>query len=407
MKSAISLRITSPQRLSLWGRLAACAAVADRRTRHQGASCRAAILAAQLTALLATSLSLSAAALPMDSARGDKLFESQGCIQCHKLRGVGGSLAPDLGRVLDRAMTPADLAGAMWNHAPAMWTAIREKGTSVGQLTDQDASDLFASFSAARYFENPGDAGRGKRLFTTKTCATCHGLTTSPNAAAKPVNQWQTLGDPVALVGAMWNHTSTMWAELSKKKLKWPDLSAQELSDLLLYLRSVSHSTTPLQAFRIAVGPEGAALFASKGCGSCHESRPLGHSKSLTDVAASMWNHAPLLHLEPPRLDGGEINEVLGQRWASQFFAGNGDAAKGRKIFASKRCVECHTGGGPGPDLQARAGDWSGITMVSALWRHGPQMLAQATARKIPWPVLKAGEMSDLIAYLNRKETNR
>ncbi len=363
------------------------------------------LLTGILSAALFPVATLSAAALPMDSVRGDKLFESQGCIQCHKLRGVGGSLAPDLGRVLDRAMTPADLAGAMWNHAPAMWAAIKEKRTAVGTLTDQDASDLFASFSSARYFESPGDAGRGKHLFTTKTCATCHGLTTSPNAAAKPVNQWQTLGDPVALVGAMWNHTSTMWAELSKKKLKWPDLSAQELSDLLVYLRTASKATTPTQAFRITVGPEGAALFASKGCASCHESRPLGHSKSLTDVAASMWNHAPLLHLEPPKLEGQEINEVLGQRWASQFYAGSGDANKGRKIFASKRCVECHGSAGPGPDLHARAGDWSGITMVSALWRHGPQMLEQANARKIPWPVLRAGEMSDLIAFLNTKGT--
>jgi mono/diheme cytochrome c family protein len=342
-------------------------------------------------------------ALPMDSERGDRMFASQGCIQCHKLKGVGGTLAPDLGRVLDRAMTPADLAGAIWNHAPAMWSAIAEKKIRVGMLTDQDASDLFASFSAARYFENPGDAGRGKRLFATKTCATCHGLTSSPNAAAKPVNQWKTLGDPVALVGAMWNHTSTMWAELSKKKLKWPDLSSQDLSDLLVYLRTATRNTETPATFRIQVGPEGAALFASKGCAACHESRPLGHSKSLTDVAASMWNHAPLLHLEPPRLEGEEINEVLGQRWASQFYAGTGDAAKGKKLFAAKRCIECHAGAGPGPDLHARAGEWSGITMVSALWRHGPDMLAQANARKIPWPVLRSGEMSDLIAYFNTR----
>jgi len=358
-----------------------------------------------LTGLFATAAALTAAALPMDSVRGDKLFESQGCIQCHKLKGVGGSLAPDLGRVLDRAMTPADLAGAMWNHAPAMWAAIKEKKTTVGQLTDQDASDLFASFSAARYFENPGDAGRGKRLFTTKTCAGCHGLTTSPNPAARPVAEWSTLGDPVALVGTMWNHTSTMWAELSKRKWKWPDMTSQDFSDLLVYLRTATKTANNNTSFRITVGEEGAKLFASKGCASCHESKPLKHSKGLTDVAASMWNHAPMFDMQPPRLEGNEINEVLGQRWASQFYAGTGEPAKGRKIFAAKRCVECHGPSGPGPDLHARAGDWSGITMVSALWRHGPEMLAQAQARKIPWPVLRAGEMSDLIAFLNTKGT--
>ena len=44
----------------------------------------------------------------MDSARGDQLYQSQGCVECHQLKGMGGkTVAPDLGRVLDRAYTPA------------------------------------------------------------------------------------------------------------------------------------------------------------------------------------------------------------------------------------------------------------------------------------------------------------
>src|SRR4051794_29348575 len=109
-----------------------------------------------------------AATIPMDSARGDKLFESQGCVQCHKLKGMGGNTASDLGRVLDRGYTPADLASTMWNHAPTMWKAIREKNIKVGDLDQQGAADLFASFYSARYFEMPGDAGRGKRVFSVK-----------------------------------------------------------------------------------------------------------------------------------------------------------------------------------------------------------------------------------------------
>ena len=344
-----------------------------------------------------------AATIPMDSQRGDRLFETQGCIQCHKLKGQGGTTAPDLGRVLDRAYTPAELAGAMWNHAPAMWGTIQQKGVKVGELDQQTAADLFASFYSARYFEMPGDAARGKRLFTEKSCTNCHGLNTSPNNQAKPVNQWQSITDPVAMVGAMWNHSPAMWNELSKKKLASPSLTAQDLSDLLVYLRNASPAMRSApQTFRITAGDDGAKLFESKGCLACHKSQQFS-VMTLTGVAAAMWNHAAFLHLEPPRLNTDEMREVLSYSWAKPFFESNGDAAKGKRVFASKHCADCHSGSGPGPLLTDKAGSWNGITMVSALWRHGPSMLSEMKQKKIPWPVFRAGEMPDLIAFINEK----
>jgi cytochrome c2 len=349
-----------------------------------------------LTALL---ISVQAAAIPMDSRRGEQFFESQNCVQCHRLKGRGGTTGPDLGRVLDRAYTPAELASAMWNHAPAMWSAMRGRGTAPGNLSEQEAGDLFAAFYAARYFELPGDAARGKRLFTAKSCARCHGISQSPDPRAKPVGGWQSISDPVALVGAMWNHSPAMWSELQAKKIAWPSVNAQELSDLLVYLRTVAPKAEPV--FEITAGEAGAKLFESKGCAACHKSarRPL----TLTGVAAAMWNHAVFLHLEPPRLDTSEMREVLSYSWAKPFFESSGDAGKGRRIFASRRCAECHSGGGPGPQLPGSASNWSGIAMVSALWRHGPAMLDEMNRKKIAWPVFRAGEMTDLIAHLNSK----
>jgi len=354
---------------------------------------------------------LQAATVPMDSARGDRLFESQGCVQCHKLREQGATVVPnggpDLGRVLDRAYTPSLLAGTMWNHAPAMWTAIKAESVKVGDIDQQAAADLFASFYSARYFEMPGDAGRGKKLFASKSCETCHGLTTSPNPSAKPVNQWQGLSDPIALVGAMWNHSPVMWSELSQRKISWPNMTSQDLSDLLVYLRNVSPSRGGQPMFRITAGESGERLFVSKGCATCHNAqRPAASKLTLTGVAASMWNHASLLRAEPPRpepprIDADEMREVLSEYWARQFFENSGNAARGKRSFAAKHCVECHTGAGPGPVLPARAGTYNGMNMVSALWRHGPTMLEQMNRKHIPWPVFKAGEMADLIAWLN------
>ena len=69
---------------------------------------------------------LHAATVAADSARGAQLFETLSCVQCHSINGKGGTAAPDLGRRIDRDFTPASLAATMWNHAPAMWAAMRD-----------------------------------------------------------------------------------------------------------------------------------------------------------------------------------------------------------------------------------------------------------------------------------------
>jgi mono/diheme cytochrome c family protein len=114
-----------------------------------------------------------------------------------------------------------------------------------------------------------------------------------------------------------------------------------------------------------------------------------------------MWNHGGLLYVQPPHLDAAEMREIVSYYWAQPFFAGTGNAARGRRIFAAKHCAGCHSASGPGPQLSSQAGSWNGITMVAALWRHGPAMLDEMAAKKIAWPRFGAGEMTDLIAWLN------
>src|SRR5271170_4149530 len=95
-----------------------------------------------------------------DSARGAQLFESLSCVQCHSINGTGGTIGPDLGRRVDRNFTPAMLAATMWNHAPTMWAAMRERNIRAGDLDAPAAADLFAYFYSAHFFDRPGDAGR-------------------------------------------------------------------------------------------------------------------------------------------------------------------------------------------------------------------------------------------------------
>ena len=78
-------------------------------------------------ALLAAGVQ-AATVIPGDARRGEQLFDTEQCVQCHSVNGHGGSSAPDLGRRVDRNFTPAVMASLMWNHAPDMWTAMQQAG---------------------------------------------------------------------------------------------------------------------------------------------------------------------------------------------------------------------------------------------------------------------------------------
>jgi cytochrome c551/c552 len=349
----------------------------------------------KLAILGLTAAGLNAATIAADSTRGAQLFETLACVQCHGINGKGGTIAPDLGRLVDRNFTPATLAATMWNHAPAMWASMHERDIRAGDLDEQAAADLFAYFYATRFFEKPGDAGRGKRAFTERGCANCHG------PSVKPVAHWEALTDSVALAEAMWNHGPRMFEEAGANRIRWPELSAQDLGDVLVYLRNLPSPPSKPAVFRIGAGNDGAAVFTAKGCAGCHQSGSALASRikgqTLTEIAAAMWNHAPRMAAagaKPVKLEAGEMRELLSYLWAEQFFQGSGNPAAGRRVFAAKRCATCHQDSFTGRSF-------SGAVMVAALWHHGPRMLDQMKGKGIAWPRFERAQMSDLIAFLN------
>jgi cytochrome c551/c552 len=242
----------------------------------------------------------SACAANMDSTRGAVLFQTQGCVQCHSVNGQGGHAAPDLGLAIDRSYTPAALASTMWNHAPAMWSAMQKVGSAPPPLDDQSAGDLFAFFYAARFFDHPADAARGKRVFVEKGCMGCHGA----GNRALPPDQWKSVNDSVDLASATWNHAPQMQTENALVRKHWPQLTGQDLNDLLIYVRNSPGRSSSAGRFQIAGASGGESVFQSKGCAACHGSKnlPLAdrlHSMTLTGIAAQMWNHAPLMKAPP------------------------------------------------------------------------------------------------------------
>jgi mono/diheme cytochrome c family protein len=346
-----------------------------------------------------------AAELPAgDARRGEQLFQSQQCIQCHAFRGKGGTAAPDLALRIDRNYTPAAMASLMWNHAPDMWAAMKSKGIAPGRMTADNAADLFAYFISARYFDRPGDAGRGKQAFAARHCAECHGIGNAIAGGGPPVVKWGSLEDPLRLAEQMWNHGPAMREAFRQRHFTWGELTGQELTDILVYLQNLPETRDLVHNFEIPSAGSGEQLFREKGCTNCHSGSMamdrLLRDQSLTDVAAAMWHHQPDMKQPPVVLSPGDMQQLIGYIWAQQYFTGSGNPDRGRRVLVEKNCATCHNDPATGaPKLGKGQSD---ITMVAALWEHGPKMLDMMASKKIAWPRFTAQEMDDLVAFLNK-----
>jgi cytochrome c2 len=361
-----------------------------------------------LVLLAAMASSLFAFTADADARRGADFFQAQGCVNCHSVKGAGAGKAPDLGQRFDRDYTPAGIAARMWSHAPVMWAAMGKENVTIPQVSPEEAADLFAYFYAARFFEKPGEAQRGKRLLQEKRCTECHSLTAAGGGIGPPMEKWESLGSPVVLIQKMWNHQTQMHNAMAARGISWPQLSSQDLTDLMVYLQNLPQARSIEHVLLLPPPAQGESLFREKGCAECHQGKlalenRLGDS-TLTDVASAMWSHAPQMRQPPPELTTTEWRQLLSYVWAKQFFATRGDAARGSKIFESKKCAVCHNDPSSGaPSLSKPAEPYSAITMVSVLWKHGPAMLRRMQEKRIAWPQLTQGEMANLIAYLNSR----
>lgn len=359
--------------------------------------------------LLTCALAAHSRAIPGDSSRGAAVFETQGCVSCHGKLGSGaGSSAPDLGRWTGRAFTPISLATYLWNHAPAMWSAMEKAGQKPPALTEQQSADLFAFFYAHRYFESAGEAGRGKQVLAAARCGECHSTRGSRKPGEPPpLTGWDNVSDPIAFTSSLWNHSGKMLAVMKEKKVDWPDLSPQQLTDLLVYVRRLPGTRASTPVLAIADARDGEAVFKSKGCVACHSgSKSLDQlrHRTLAGFAVAMWNHAPRMKTDPPPLNPAEMRQLLGYLWSISYFDEPGDRRDGARVYAAKRCDTCHASSTwMAPSLTRRPQPLHAIDFLSALWRHGPAMHARMREQKIAWPVFRNRELADLIAYINSK----
>jgi len=168
---------------------------------------------------------------------GQDLFRQKGCIKCHAIGGVGGSVGPDLSAGPPRRHL-GEMAGALWNHGPTMWAKMRELGVPFPRVTDREMADLLAYIHFVQYVRSRGDASRGRELFREKSCAQCHGATgdgtpNGPNLVTAAAPQ-----TPFYWPATMWNQAPAIAQKVREAQLPWPRFAGDEMRDLVAFLHA-------------------------------------------------------------------------------------------------------------------------------------------------------------------------
>lgn len=346
-------------------------------------------------------LSIRASVPPGDAQHGALLMKSLGCVQCHSVAGEGGRGGPALDRTAGRGYSPTDMSAAMWNHAPAMWSAMEKRRMTPPVISQEQAADLFAYLYAARFFEPKGDVQRGRKAFAGKGCADCHNVASANAAGGRPVINWESVTDAMELARQMWNHAPAMREAALKSGKPVPRVSATEMNDIIVYLQSLPQTRNLKPQATFASAKTGEQLFELKGCAGCHtgaQSLARGGNaiRGMGEIAAGMWNHAGVMK-QSSALRPEEMTRIVAYVWSLQFGLPTGNVADGRKLYETKGCNGCH---GANPPASVTGENGTPYGMVAALWNHGPAMLKKTSGAKAAWPRLSNEEMNHLITWL-------
>ena len=267
----------------------------------------------------------------------------------------------------------------------------------------------------------PANPLEGSRLFTGKGCMRCHSIYGVGGATGPDLGQGNLKRPLLDIAGIMWNHSPGMGHVFQEQGTARPQFTPVEMASLisfLYYLGSLGPPGDP------AIG---ARLFTEKRCIACHSLGGKGgsHAPKLDSygryaspiyLTASLWNHGQrmaglmeALRVPRPTLERNDIADLLAYFRAAagsveRVYIQPGNPQNGKKLFADKRCIQCHSVGEndanpTAPNLRVRLSG-SLVRIAGAMWNDGPTMWSKMAQRAIPVPTIRTEEMSDLISYL-------
>lgn len=173
---------------------------------------------------------------PGDSARGRELFTAKNCARCHLPGGQRG-MGPRL-EELQRPQGAYELAGRLWNHAPAMFTLLKQEGLEWPRIEEAEMADLMAYLGADPGRDPAPDLLRGQITLVGKGCLKCHrfkreGARIGPDLAERR----DVLAPAARFAARMWSHTPQMAAISIQRGLLYPRFAGDEMVHLIGFLR--------------------------------------------------------------------------------------------------------------------------------------------------------------------------
>lgn len=236
---------------------------------------------------------------------------------------------------------------------------------------------------ASPAFSAVGDAGRGKQVFESLKCGTCHsvagaGAKTAPDLALNRARG----NTPAGLSAAMWNHAPQMWAAMEKAGMAKPKVTSEQAADLFAFFQSARYFEKPGDAAR------GKAAFTAKGCSGCHAAGNTASGPALAawesvsdpiELARQMWNHAPAMKAaiaakgaKIRALTALEMNDIIayvnslpGAKPQAKFSPAS--AETGETLLKVKGCTSCHKGARALPGKTAYT---ASAEIAAAMWNH-------------------------------------
>lgn len=192
------------------------------------------LLGAAVLAVVPTVPTLAVAA--PDAGRGRTVFESKQCARCHLAQpGPGG--APGLDEIR-RPQGAWELAGRLWNHAPAMFTALRQEKLAWPKLSEDEMADLMAYLRADPARDPEPDLHRGQAALVRKGCLKCHafrreGARVGPDLAQQRV----AYASPARWAATLWDKAPRMAQASLAREVLYPRFAGGEMRNLVEYLR--------------------------------------------------------------------------------------------------------------------------------------------------------------------------
>ena len=266
----------------------------------------------------------------------------------------------------------------------------------------------------------PGNPLEGSRLFTGKGCLRCHAIYGVGGASGPDLGQGILKRPLLDIAGVMWNHSPGMAHVFQEQQAIRPQFQPSEMASLLSFLYYVGSLDPPGDA------AAGARLFAEKRCQNCHslggkggkvgpKLDHYGRYASPVFLTTALWNHGKAmagimeaLRVPRPSFGRNDLSDLLAYmrsvgKDVERVYVSPGNPQRGAKLFAERRCSECHSsdqqGGKAGINLRARL-KGSLMKIAGSMWNYGPKMWARMNERGIAMPSLTTAEMSDLISYL-------